>query len=115
MPKKPSIARLITQFSRNEISQLFNHARSIYRNTHFDIRVAKAAQLVGRILIITPRKMGNAPQRNTIRRRLKALFYQEKWYEQPYDWIVYCKKKSDSLSFTEIKQMFLPIIASFAR
>jgi ribonuclease P protein component len=108
----PSIARRITNFSRNELTSLFQRAKTVHRNSSFDIRLAPKTEEIGRILIITPKKMGNAPNRNRVRRRIKALFYQEKLYLLPYDWIIYCKTKSALLSFSEIKQLFASIAAA---
>ena len=79
MPKDiQSIIRLTALERRN----LLKSARLVHRQAELDIRSlprdSDSSRLPGRILIITPRKVGNAPQRNLLRRRLKAIFREEK-------------------------------------
>jgi ribonuclease P protein component len=99
----PGIARHITLFTKREIKHLFASAYLISRQPGLDVRIAQSNYTIGRILIVTPRKMGCAPERNRIRRRFKALFYQEKVYTLPYDVILFCKKESIKLSFNQLK------------
>jgi ribonuclease P protein component len=99
----PRIARKITQFTQSEIKQLFRTARTISRNAGLSIRIAPRSGALGRLLIITSRKIGSAPERNKIRRQLKAIFYQEKLYELPYDFIIHTTKESILLPFQELK------------
>ena len=40
-------------------------------------------QPYAKILIVTPKKIGSAPVRNLLKRRLKSIFYEEKLYERP--------------------------------
>lgn len=99
----PRIARKITQFTQSEIRQLFHTARTIYRHAGLSIRIAPRLGDSGRLLIITSRKVGTAPERNKLRRQLKAIFYQEKLYKSPYDYIVHTTKESTLLTFQELK------------
>jgi ribonuclease P protein component len=57
----------------------------------------------GRLLVVTPRKAGNACQRNLIRRRLKSGFYEEKLFEKRKLFVVFVYKEAVDLSFDEIK------------
>lgn len=110
MPNKAhSLARQITIFSRRELQELFARAKPVFSHEAFTIRISRATGIIGRMLIITSTKMGNAPERNLIRRRLKAIFYQEKLYLLPYDWIIYCKKTILSLTFSELKVLISKI------
>ncbi len=59
----------------------------------------------GRRVIIASRKVGNAPECNKVRRRLKSIFYEEKLYEAPYDCIVIVKKEAVILSFEALKKL----------
>lgn len=98
----PRIARLITSFSNKEIGNLLKSARIATRHPGLDIRVAASSAAYARVLVITPRKMGSAPERNKIRRQIKAIFYTNKLFENKKDLIVYCKKGCSNLSFTEL-------------
>jgi ribonuclease P protein component len=66
---------------------------------------APRAKSFGRILIVTPRRAGNAPARNLIRRRLKALFYEEKWYESSYDFAFIIRAPATHYSFQQLKEL----------
>jgi ribonuclease P protein component len=105
LPFMPSIARRITLFTKKEIAHFIRSSRLIINRPELDIRVARenTSYALGRILIATPKRIGTAPQRNLVRRRLKAIFYQEQLYNYPYVFLVFCKKKSTLLTFTELK------------
>ncbi len=63
-----------------------------------------------RILVITSRKVGNAPMRNKIRRRIKSLFYEQSYYTGKYDCVVIIKKGGAHLSFAELKSLFATVM-----
>ena len=99
----PGIARRISLFTQQEIRSLIRSARLVSRQPGLDIRIAPSLQAFGRILIVTPRASGNSPARNLIRRRFKALFYQEKLYELGHDVVIFCKKESAKLDYHQLK------------
>ncbi len=117
------LARAITQFRRNEIIALLKAARLVLRTQELDIRAASSFQTplcqnssenspncsesYSRVLIIIPRAVGNAPERNLLRRRIKSIFYEEKIYTFPYDFVIFLKKESKKLSFEQLKQYIL--------
>lgn len=102
----PSISSLISKFSRQEINELFKVAKKYLKHPALDILLSPATHgEFGRILVITPKKIGNAPERNKIRRRLKAIFYESRLYELDYDCVVLVKKEGSSLSFDELKML----------
>ena len=43
--------------------------------------VSIAQRDYGRILMIMPKKFGNAPKRNKLKRQLRSLSIKNKWYE----------------------------------
>lgn len=101
-----SIARTITQFgSRKTIDLLFSKARRVVKHPGLHILIAPKENTVSRILIVISRKVGNAPARNTLRRQVKAIFYQERFFEGPYDVIVIAKPGGTPLSFTTLKEL----------
>ncbi len=104
-----SVARRITQFTRSDIVRLLRKGQRIYRAPELDVRVHPAQDDIGRILIIIPKRVGNAPKRNTIRRRLKALFYQEHLYQYGYDWAWFIKPEGASLSYHELRHIAIDI------
>lgn len=100
--------RKFSRFSKKEIEKLLFSARRIccYPGI-IDIRIMPKSIDLARILIIIPRKAGNAPQRNLIRRRIKAIFYEEKLYSKQYDWVIFVKKNTQLYSFSELKELLL--------
>src|SRR5947208_1957156 len=91
---------------------LFRSARFVGSYPSFDVKKAPRLQSYGRMLIVIPRKVGNAPQRNLIRRRLKSIFYEEKLYEKPYDWLLFIKPLATTIDFQTLKQYLLTVMAA---
>lgn len=100
-----------SQFTGPERTLLLTKARLIHRQPELDIRYRqrdpKSSCLPGRLLVITSRKIGNAVKRNLLRRRLKAIFYEEKLFSYSYDVVIYSRKCSTDLSFQELKSILL--------
>ena len=96
--------RQITRFTEQEIKKLLAHARRTHRSPEMDILIAPACLSFGRILVITPARIGNAPERNTFRRRVKALFYEEKLFDLKLDCVVIAKLKATTLNFDALKK-----------
>lgn len=104
----PSIVRKISKFTKREIDYLFQHARRIIRDQTCTILVApRQKEDFGRVLIIASRKVGNAPERNLIRRRIKSIFYEEKLFALNFDCVVIVYKKMVTLPFDQLKSLFL--------
>ena len=99
----------IKQFTAAERKLLLTRGRLISRQDELDVRGLNRRDdlsfISGRILIITPRKVGNAPERNKLRRRLTALFHEESFYKKPYDILIYARKGSADLSFDALKRI----------
>ena len=87
-----------TRFSRSEIQQLLATAKRVTRCAVFDILIAPAGKKPGRLLVVTPRRAGSAPQRNTVRRRLKAIFRTYHLDQAGYDCAVIVKAPRVDLS-----------------
>jgi len=101
----PSIARKITIFTKKEIKYLFEHARCLVKNKYCLILSAPRQLEYARILIVIPKKVGNAPERNKIRRQIKSIFYEEKFFELLFDYAIIFYKPTLELSFNELKAM----------
>jgi ribonuclease P protein component len=96
----------MSAFTRHEIAQIFNKARRVLRHPGFDVLALPSTHAGGRLLVVTPRKVGNAPQRNKIRRRLKAIFHEENFCAYGIDFIVIIKPGGTALSFEQLKMVF---------
>lgn len=103
-------ARLISEFSSRELSVLFKKARRVLTQPGFHILVAPATRPYGRILVVTSRKIGNAPERNKIRRRLKAIFYEERLFEKLLDCIVIVKSAGVHADFVVLKKLLVDLL-----
>ena len=111
MPKQ-AVVRTLTSFSLAEIKQLIYQGRPIYKSTCLDVKALQTGRPLSKILVITPRKIGSAPQRNLIKRRLRSLFYEERLYTCGYNLAFFCKKGSADLSFSDIKKVLLTCYAT---
>ena len=94
--------------NQKEIRKLFKEARRVLKHPCLDILIAPSSSEQGRLLVVTPGRIGTAPERNKIRRRLKALFYEENRHEHPYDLVLFIKKEALALSYDELKALVLP-------
>jgi ribonuclease P protein component len=101
----PSVVKKISKFTKREVDHLFQHARRIVKMPACTILGAPRQKDFARILIITSRKVGNAPERNLIRRRIKSIFYEEKLYSRELDCVVIVHKEMIKLSFDQVKNL----------
>lgn len=101
------IVRTLSQFTQQEIVLLRTQAKAALRDAAFVLLYAPRTKEYGRILIVIPKKVGNAPVRNKLRRQIKSIFYEEKFYEGKFDWVAIVKPTAAQLSFAHIKELFL--------
>ncbi len=81
------------------------------RQSGLSFSIAGPTGGVGRLLVITPRRCGSAPQRNLIRRRLKHIFYEERLFEKSFDMIVYVYSVAADLPFLTLKTLLLEVLS----
>lgn len=105
MPR--SVAREITSFSKKELVSLFKKTQYFIKKMGLDIRLAPKQNELAKILIIIPRKAGNAPKRNRLKRRLKSIFYEEQLFQKKFDWIILATKEGIDISYTELRKFLL--------
>lgn len=98
-------ARLITQWKKPEIDQVFATAKRVTTHPACDIKIARTQKPYGRLLLIIPVSVGKAHERNLMRRRFKALFYEQRLFEKGYDWIVFVKKPALKTPFSELAEL----------
>lgn len=102
-----SVAGQLTGFSRTEINQLFKKARRVIVSPVVSLLLAPRQAEFARILLVIPRKVGTAPERNKIKRRVRAIFYQERLYEQSKDCVFIARKGASDLSFEELQTLLM--------
>lgn len=95
------------KFTQKDIKKLFAQAKRVLRQPGLDILLGHTELPQGRLLVVTPRLVGTAPERNKVRRRLKAVFYEERLFEQHYDCIVIVKKGGPAISFDKLRSYIL--------
>lgn len=93
----------LSHFTRWEVAHLFRTSRRVLRHEICDVLLAREHTPSGRLLVVTSARTGNAVQRNKIRRRLKAIFYEEKYFERGYDCIIVIKKAD--VPFDEVRRI----------
>ncbi len=98
------------RFSQQEIKQTFSKATSRKKVGGLEFVIAPASHEIGRLLIVTPRAIGTAPERNLLRRRIKSIFYEDQLFNNPFDIIILAKKGSVSISFEELKTILHTVI-----
>lgn len=104
------VAKHLSKFQKKEIDQLFNKAKASYKSKELVILTAPSLLSFGRILLITSRKVGDAPTRNLLRRRSKAIFYENKLFEHKKDCVIIFKKPASLLSFEALKTIIIKSI-----
>jgi ribonuclease P protein component len=91
------------KFEQKEIKIAFQSATIKDQISGFKLLQAPTEAAFGKILIVTPRKMGNACKRNKIRRQVKNIFFQEKLYKNPISSILLTYPEATKLNFDQIK------------
>ncbi|MBM18317.1 MAG: ribonuclease P protein component [Epsilonproteobacteria bacterium] len=104
------ISNNLSKFSKKELDSFFKHAKRVYRNQAFTILANPKQQDIARILVIIPKKYGNAPARNLIKRRLKSIFWEEQLYTKKNDIIFIVRPDAKKLSFQDLKNVCLKYI-----
>jgi len=106
------ISKNISNFSSQEVRTLFRKAKRVLRHPGLDVLCAPATLDFGRILVVTAKKVGSAPKRNLIRRRIKSIFYEQELYKKQVDIIVIIKKEGINLDFKQLKDILSGVFAS---
>ncbi|MFZ5954355.1 MAG: ribonuclease P protein component [Candidatus Dependentiae bacterium] len=107
------ISQNLSSFTQHEIAHFFKSSRRVYKGPSFDILCLPATKPFGRIIVITPRKIGNAPARNKIRRQIKAIFYQEQLYLNNVDCMVIIKKLPVALTLPDVTLLIKNALENF--
>lgn len=103
-----------SSFSQQEAALFFRHARRILRHPAFDILIAPRIAQTPKLMVVTPRRIGNAPDRNKARRRIKALFHEVQPLSDQYDCALVLKKPAIKLSYAELVTLITTTFATYA-
>lgn len=106
-------AGLISSFTRTEIDQLFAISTAQARTIYYTLLAGPRSKEYARILIVTTKKLGSAVIRNRIRRRVKALFYQDKFYQTAqHDFIFIARRPVVDVPFEQLKELLCKHLAN---
>jgi len=102
----------LTKFKKSEIETLFQTASLFFKSPVFVLLRAPAMVSYGRLLLVVPKKIGSAPERNKLRRRLKSIFYQNQLFNCGKD-VIFIAKSSQikKNSFEELQKILVSRIA----
>jgi|GEM_PF-307979 len=101
------VAKQISRFTKKEIDYLFQTGKAIYKSKELVLLTAPCLLHFSRVLLITSRKVGNAPERNLLRRRGRAIFYEEQLFEQHKHCVIIFKPSAKNLSFDQLKEILV--------
>lgn len=102
------IAHKISSFSKKEISELFANAKAVKKSQELVILTTPALLCPhGKILLIASRKVGNSPERNLLKRRCKAIFYEERLFESNIHFALIFRSPAKKLTFLELKTILI--------
>lgn len=106
-------------FTKEEIACAFAHAhqekyfqglKMLHASIECSNLIKSFASPYGKLLVITPRSCGKAHERNLIKRRTKAIFYEHKLYQNQGLWILLIRKQAMLLPFEELKKYLISAI-----
>lgn len=100
----------LSSFTREEVNTLFSHARAKVKLPGLRILRAPALHTLGRVLIVVPRKVGSAPERNLIRRRVRSIYRENKLYMYPYDCVLLIRKEALAIPFEELSRLLCCVV-----
>ena len=101
------MAQKFTKFTQAEVKNLFSKANRVYSQNGLIILQSPAQKEYGRMLIIAPKRVGSAPERNKLRRQLKSIFITNDLLNKAKDWIFILRPQVKSLSFEQLQKAVL--------
>ena len=105
------LARRVTHWSASDVKLAFRKASLACRNTWLDVRLRHLPVVQGvpaprgRVLIVTPKKVGSAPYRNLLKRRARAIIAQQRLSLPHIDIILFFNPNpSVPLTFSQLQE-----------
>jgi len=102
-------AKLLSKFGKKELDHFFAIAKCAKKNQAFTFLTAPSHCPFGRILIVASRKYGNAPERNKLRRRLKAIYLEHELYKHLVDLAVIARPTGKKYDYAQLTALLLDI------
>jgi ribonuclease P protein component len=102
----------ISRFTPREVQAVFAQGKRYSFSPGLTFVIAPGLKALGRILVVTPRKLGNAIERNTLRRRFKAAFVENNLAAENYDVIVLSRRKVLALTYQQLVALLLAAFAA---
>lgn len=99
----------ISKFGRKELDHFFTVAKAVKKNQAFTILMAPTEHTWGKILIMVPKKYGNAPERNKLKRRFKAIFIEHALYEHKKDLVIITRPMAKQYDFSKLSNLLLGV------
>ncbi len=104
--------RELFSFHPTEVKSAFAVAVALGYGPGFKLIKAPSSCNHSKLLVVTPRASGKAHDRNLIRRRAKAIFYEHALHEKPAIFILLVNKRGTGASFDSLKSFLLKHICS---
>ena len=101
------VAKQISRFTKKEIDLLFKEGKAVYKSKELVILTAPCLLTSSRILLITSRKVGNAPERNLLRRWGRAIYYEQRLFEIQRHCVIIFKSPAKNLTFNQFKEILI--------
>lgn len=101
-----AIIRKFTQFRPKEIDSLWKKARRVVKHDGLHLLKAPRSADIGRILMVIPKRVGNAPTRNKLRRQIRHIFYETQLFKGDADWIVIARPGAHEIPFATLQKLF---------
>jgi ribonuclease P protein component len=98
-----------TSWTTKEIIALHRQAITVASYPELVAKRAPTSGSQGRMLLVIPKKVGTAPERNLLRRRMKAIMYENKLYERGYDWLFFFQSAVKKWSFQQLASVIITI------
>ena len=103
-----SVPRDLFNFSKRTAKDAIKASKVVKKIPGLKLLQAPDPSLLhGKLLVVIPRAFGKAHDRNLLRRRLHAIYFEEKLYLRPIISIVICYKEAQLLTFSDLKTFLI--------
>jgi ribonuclease P protein component len=96
------------RWTHQNVRNFLAHARVAFRSNACVVRIAPKSFSVGRLLLVVPKQVGSAVERNRVKRRVRAAFCKHQLAKSNFDWGFFIKPAAVCLPYRE----YLGIIES---